>query len=30
MDDSELIKAKAQIIVEIIEYMPNSIVIKTI
>jgi len=29
-DDNELEKSKAHIIVEIIEYMPNSVVIKTI
>ncbi len=29
-DDSDLIKSKAHIIVEIIEYMANSVVIKTI
>jgi quercetin dioxygenase-like cupin family protein len=30
IDDCELEKSKAHIIVEIIEYMPNSVVIKTI
>lgn len=30
MDNSELEKGKAFIVVEIIEYMPNSVVIKTI
>ena len=30
MDNSEVEKAKALIIVEIIEYIPNSVVIKTI
>lgn len=29
-DDSDLVKSKAHIIVEIIEYMANSVVIKTI